>query len=77
LGGSAAGQPPLTAGARLVCQAVVREDGLFAGCRQLAVGADRGSVFQQSAPPQEQHDQYDDSDQNYRANADINGSSFL
>src|SRR4029077_6958335 len=39
---SAAGQLPFTAGAWLICQAVVLEDGLFVGRWQLAVGADRG-----------------------------------
>jgi hypothetical protein len=38
--GSAAGQPPLTAAARLVGQAVVLEDRLFVARGQLAVGAD-------------------------------------
>src|ERR1700722_14581713 len=44
-GGSAAGQPPLTAGSRLVRQEVVLEDRLFIACRQLAVGADRRGVL--------------------------------
>src|SRR5690242_6560277 len=41
----AAAQPPLAGGARLVGQAVVREDGLFPGGGQLAVGVDRGGVL--------------------------------
>src|ERR1051326_609193 len=45
LGGSAAGPPPLTAGARLVCQAVVLKDRLFVARRQLAVGADRWGIL--------------------------------
>src|SRR5512132_1371083 len=44
-GCSAAGQPPLTAGAGLVGQAVVLEDRLFIPGRQLAVGADRRGIF--------------------------------
>ena len=39
------GQLPFTAGAWLICQAVVLEDGLFAGRWQLAVGADRGRIL--------------------------------
>src|ERR1700722_20195586 len=42
---SATGQPPLAGGARLVCQAVVLENGLFLGRWQLAVGADRGGIL--------------------------------
>src|SRR5690349_6777068 len=38
---SAAGQPPLTASARLVCQAIVVKDRLFVSRQQLAVGLDR------------------------------------
>jgi hypothetical protein len=43
--GSAAGQAPLAAGARLVGQAVVLEDGLFVAGRQFAVSIDRGGVL--------------------------------
>src|SRR6266581_679471 len=43
--GSAAGQPPLTATAWLVGQAVVLEDRLFVARGQLAVGADRRGIL--------------------------------
>src|SRR5205823_5786338 len=42
---SAAGQLPFTAGAWLICQAVMLEDGRFVGRWQLAVGADRGRIL--------------------------------
>src|SRR5690348_7736846 len=42
---SAAGQLPFTAGACLIDQAVVLEDGLVAGRRQPAVGANRGRIL--------------------------------
>src|SRR6516162_3293481 len=42
---SAAAQPPLTASARLVGQAVVLEDRLLVLGDQLAVGVDRGRVL--------------------------------
>src|ERR1700728_2451573 len=41
---SAAGEAALAAAARVVGHAVVLEDGLFVGCGQLAIGADRGGV---------------------------------
>src|SRR5271169_6164898 len=42
---SAAGQPPLTASARLVCQAVVLKDRRLVARRQLAVGVDRRGIL--------------------------------
>src|SRR5215472_349885 len=42
---SAAAQPPLTAGAGLVGQAIVRKDRLFVSRQQLAVGVDRRCVL--------------------------------
>ncbi len=44
-GRSAAGQPPLTAAARLICQAIVLKDRLFVARRQLAVSADRRGIL--------------------------------
>src|SRR5579863_9519414 len=42
---SAAGQPPFTASARLVCQAIVVKDRLFVSRKQLAIGLDRRCVL--------------------------------
>jgi hypothetical protein len=75
LGGSAAGQPPFTTGTRLVCQAVVLKDGLFAGRWQLGLKSAATSQFvggTAHSAPQQQYDNYDDNDNDNGANTDIN-----